>query len=174
MLTLDGILGPYSIEPQTILERASVLEELHSIPASEFDHHVRLLVRNFHDRSGEMEMFDSLAGSTRDWGCASTLTRLEIVVERMHPTSVDGTTAVVDGQTVPLTIGCTTEHAVVYQQLGRFVNLRQLRLGQRMAPRIVGGREERVRYQANCLLFSMESELDPFSGMRALQTLDFR
>jgi len=174
-LTLDGIRGSFGSELQLFLERATVLRQLFALPSAQFDNnHVRLLARNFHDRTGEMAMLDSLAGATAIWGCALTLTRLEVAIERLHPTYVDTTDDAVYGNTLPMSVECTTEHMVAYQQLGKLVNLQHLRLGQQRAPESVDGGEELGGYQTNCLLFSDESGIDPLSGMRAIRTLDVR
>ncbi|GJJ70929.1 hypothetical protein EMPS_03279 [Entomortierella parvispora] len=175
-LTLRGVLSLFSSELQRFLENATTLEKLCALPLRIVEkRHVRLLARNFHDRGGTVDLvLDGVDGSGLRWGCAMTLTRLEVLIERRYPTRVDGTSAVTEGQSMPLSAECWLEHQMVYEQLGQLVNLRHLRLGQMMAPRSVGGEEERGGYQTNCLLFSVESELGPLHGMRAIQTLDVR
>ncbi|GJJ77727.1 hypothetical protein EMPS_10086 [Entomortierella parvispora] len=175
-LTLDGVLGSFSSQLQLFLERATALEELCALPLEIVENnHIGLLARNFHDKTDRAEeVLDGVDRSAWRWGCARTLTCLEVLIERRYPTYEDGTSTATEGQAVPLSVECRLEHAIAYEQLSQLVNLRHLKLGQTMAPRFVGGEEERGGYQTNCLLFSMESGLSSLHGMRAIHTLDVR
>jgi len=115
-LTLDGVLGSFGSKLQVFLEQVTILKELCAMPTTLLENrHVRLQARNFHDHTGAMEMME-LAGPTNVWGCAKTLTRLEIVIERQFLTYIDETDMPIDNHRLPMSPESWMEHTIAYEQ----------------------------------------------------------
>ncbi|GJJ74529.1 hypothetical protein EMPS_06887 [Entomortierella parvispora] len=156
-LVFDGVLGKHGSDLQSILEKAVSLRELCTLPSAPLqDAHVRLTSDDLYDDQETMQVLTmSECSAMMYWACEETITRLEIVVECAFTASNEG----------QMSLESRSEHAVVYEQLGRLVHLQHLQLGRRG---VHGG------FLADCLLFSLESGLDFLSRMKEMRILDVR
>ncbi|GJJ77108.1 hypothetical protein EMPS_09467 [Entomortierella parvispora] len=177
-VTLNGLRGPFSARLQSFMEEATGLEELCALPSVPLENnHLKLLTCNIYDSQHRLDML--VIGDhfpTKVWSSATTLTRLEIVIECIFETYVDTTLMALEGLLLvpPMTAESLIEHQIVYGQLGLLVNLQFLRLGQRGASMVVGVDEEHGGYQTSCLVFSLASGLSLLAGMKAMRALDVR